>query len=319
MLSRLSRQFAALGFAVGATCALALSPSPRLLRMVPPDAPLVAGFRAPERGLARYFMLITESNRLDLNDFMALTGADPTRRVQEAVFVSGSVDQRQWREHSLLVQGSFDLPAVLRFADGVKVRRQSYRGVPVLVVRPFERERHFLKEIRWLALLDTHIAVFGTTEAVKQEVNRDLDDSLIDPGLSNRLARLSKKDGTWSILTNTELMGVFTQAMYMIDKKLGSLAEGCESMQIGIELGTRARLEYEVTSPVESSADSSPAPALGLSILDSPRAIQPTDRAANPTSRGVLKLSQDRYDRWMEDISQLRSPAPLSKAASDSE
>lgn len=287
--------------------ALALSPNERLLRMVPPGASLVAGFRAPETGMTRYFMILTKWNRLDLDDFIALTGADQTRRLHEAMFVSGSSDEEKWSAHTLLVQGTFDVPAVLRFADGVKVRRHSYRDLPVLLVQPFERERKYLKEVRWLALLDSNFAVFGTPEAVQEEVDRDLDRSSTDPKLIFRLSRLSNKDGTWSIVTNTELTGMMLPSIRMIDPKLGKLVENCRSVQLGFEVGTRVRMEYEighaqVESPLDITTASDP-PAGAESFLGSHRLS--ATKASEATSQGVLKFSRDRYERWLDEIKAL--------------
>lgn len=305
-MSPLVSGLVALCLSAVAASAVALTPDGRLLRMVPAGAPVVAGFRAPsEERSAKYYMLITRWNRLDLDDFKALTGADPTRKIHEGIFVSGAVDERDWAPHTLLVQGIFDPQAVLRFADGVKVRRHSYRDIPVLVVQPFERERRYLMEVRWLALLDSHYLVFGTIENVKQAVDRDLDGSSADSELRKRLSRLSAKDGTWSIVANARSVGVMATSIQILDPKLGRLATYSDSIQIGIELARHARLEYEYEvandqlEELESSSPSSGAVG-GLSFLDSSEETTSTTRGG--TVRGVLKISRERYNRWITEV-----------------
>ncbi len=306
MPSSLGSGFIALCLSAMAASAVALTPNERLLRLVPPGSTVVAGFRAPtEEPSAKYYLLITRWNRVDFDDFRALTGADPTRKIHEAIFVSGSFDENEWGPHALLVQGTFDPPAVLRFADGVKVQRHSYRDIPVLVVQPFERERKYLKEVRWLALLDSHYAVFGTIDTVKQEIDRDLDGSSADPKLINRLSRLSTKDGAWSIVANARSVGVMSSSIQLLDPKLGGVVRYAESMQIGIQLGRRARLEYEyevatdLLEPSKSATASSGATA-GLSFLDSHGEAASMPRAS--TVRGVLKISRERYDEWIASV-----------------
>jgi hypothetical protein len=58
----------------------AVSPDPRLLSLVPPAARVIAGMKAPSiDGQPKSFMLVTPNNSIDLVDFIALTGGDPTR------------------------------------------------------------------------------------------------------------------------------------------------------------------------------------------------------------------------------------------------
>jgi hypothetical protein len=300
---------AAICLSVVTASALALSPNERLLRMVPPNSPEVAGFRAPtEERSAKYYMVITLWNRLDLDDFLALTGADPERRIHEAVFVSGALDEDEWGTHSLLVQGTFNPEMMmLRLPDGTRVRRHTYRNIPVLVVQPFERERKYLKEVRWLALLDSHFAVFGTIDSVKQEVDRDLDGSSVDSSLTERLSRLNTKNGTWSIVADAKSVTIMTSTMDRLDSKLGRLASFCQSMQIGIQLNGRARLEYEfevsgLQLERQKPAIAPKAPAVGLSFLNSPTESPATRTARAAIVRGVLKISRDRYERWLADV-----------------
>src|SRR5258707_15527203 len=85
-------------------------------------------------------LLITGNNRLDFEDFFAVTGADASRRIQQVVFVAAAVGDGALSEHSLLVSGHFNRDAIYRFAESGNARAESYRGQAVLIVPPLVRE-----------------------------------------------------------------------------------------------------------------------------------------------------------------------------------
>src|ERR1700733_9981736 len=86
----------------------AVSPNPNLVVLVPPTARMVAGMIAPQRGrVPTSFMLITHNNLLDLNDFIALSGADNSRVIEQIIMVA-SDGGGVFAEPSLLASGHFD-------------------------------------------------------------------------------------------------------------------------------------------------------------------------------------------------------------------
>ena len=61
----------------------------KLIALVPPGAPIVAGINAsPQPGQPDNFVLVTHDNILDLQDLFALSGADSSRIFQQVVFVA---------------------------------------------------------------------------------------------------------------------------------------------------------------------------------------------------------------------------------------
>ena len=61
------------------------------------------------------------------------------------------------------------------------------------------RERSTFDEVRWLAILDSTIAVFGSVASVQQELDRYLAKSLPDPILVKRLSQLGRGDDAWTL------------------------------------------------------------------------------------------------------------------------
>jgi hypothetical protein len=54
--------------------------------------------------------------------------------------------------------------------------------------------------VRWLAVIDSTVALFGTISSVQQELDRHLAGSAVDPSLMQKLVRLRRDDATWSVL-----------------------------------------------------------------------------------------------------------------------
>ena len=167
----------------------AASPDLRLLSLVPPGAQLVAGVGASTiESQPDNFVLITPNNRVDLQDFFSLTGADDTRSIHQIVFVAVANKDGQASEHSLLVSGRFDQPHVFKSAVDGGATVTNYGGIPVLEIQPFAREHRTFKGVRWLAILDSTVLVFGSVATTQIELNRYLLQNHADESLLRRLA-----------------------------------------------------------------------------------------------------------------------------------
>src|SRR5215472_10776808 len=98
----------------------AISPDARLLPLVPPESAIVAGIHATsETGLPGNFLMVSRSNRIDMDDFLALTGADTSRVLHEIIFIADGV-RDPVVEHSLLASGVFNQSAIFKYADGAR-------------------------------------------------------------------------------------------------------------------------------------------------------------------------------------------------------
>lgn len=292
---------------VTAVVSKALSPDGRLLQLVPPGSQVIAGVRAPsQHDMKNTFILITHRNLMDFEDFMSLTGGDSSRTLREVIFVSFA-DHEILSEHSFLVSGTFNQNSIFRFADGVKVRRHSYLGIPVLVVQPFERERSFFDDVRWLAIPEPNLAVFGTIASVRLELDRYLKKSPVDANLVEGLTRLSRKDDTWSLVAAPMPAEKIYPAFGLLDPELGGLVRGGESILFGIHRDNHVTLDYEIIRSVKSSSSDNAAPASsssgGLSFIDS-SSVRPDNNGAEGgrAIHGVVKVSRHRYEEWLKGV-----------------
>jgi hypothetical protein len=308
-VSKLCLKALVLLFVVPVSCAASREPSrdPKLIALVPPGAQIVAGINAsPQPGQPDNFVLVTHDNVVDLQDLFALSGADVSRIFQQVVFVAIANNAGLLSEHSVLVSGHFDQPHIYKSAveDGDAV--SYYRGIPVLVIQPFTREQGTFNDVRWLAVLDSNVLLFGTVATLQRELDRYTARSPADSTLLSRLAHLRDKDQTWCLLSpptrNDEIRGLLAT----LDPKLTNIVQSGGSLEFGIHFGRRVEFEYEVTldstvrgHDILRSLIHSPAASVNSASLSPALNIIGDDNAA----RGVVEVSMSRYRTWLAEVS----------------
>jgi hypothetical protein len=283
----------------------AVTPNSRLLSLVPPAAAVVAGMRASSTGSQPgNFLLITHNNSIDLDDFIALTGVDPSRLIEQVIMVAAEDGRGGLTEHSLLASGHFNQALIGRSAAGGSATR--YRGIPVTVVQPFARERAHFNDVRWLAMIDSDVTLFGSITMVKQELDRYLSRSVADPFLVQRLARLRADDDTWCVLTRHVYSDTIGAVLELLDAKLADSLQDGDTFLFGIHYGRRVEFEYEFNTPRSVGADAVSRSLVqslaGQDVADtsqfSASAVGRNDRVVH----GALKVSRARYDAWLEEV-----------------
>jgi hypothetical protein len=290
-------------FVFDAAVAVSALPSdPRLVQMVPPESQVIASMLCPNpEGKPSNFLLITMNNRIDFEDFYAVTGADASRVIHQVVFVAAAGPDGTLSEHSLLVSGHFNRNVILRFAESGSARLDSYRGKAILVVPPLARERNSFAHLRWLAILNSNIAIFGTPASVQRELDREIANSRPDPLLMARLSQLDSQDETWCLLPVPSLDGLVQSAFEKLDPKLGAVARQGGLMQYGIHFGRR--VEITASSFVaEAGTRSQDDP----SVLHSPAANSLFGDSSSPGGQErtiLVKVAQRRYVEWLAEFS----------------
>jgi hypothetical protein len=296
----------------------AASPDLRLLSLVPPGAQLVADVGASTiEGQPDNFVLITPNNRVDLQDFFSLTGADDTRSIHQIVFVAVFNKAGQPSEHSLLVSGHFDQPHVFKSAVQGGAAVTNYGGIPVLEIQTFAREHRKFKGVRWLAILDSTVLVFGSVATTQIELNRYLLQNHADESLLRRLARLRSKDQTWCLLfASVQNVASLTPGHEIHDMlarfspELADLAQFGSELEFGVHYGRRVDFEYEVTFASagisRTGPDSFRPPSLGSAKNESVLPTLNTTVGAKAI-HGQIAVSNSRYREWLAQIKSARS------------
>lgn len=186
--------------AFGTASASPPDPDPRPLSLVPPGASIIAEVTY---GAEPTFLVLARCNTTDLMDFQSISGVDPTRLSARTVFVAARSSQGRISEHSLLATGHFDTRHVFKAAIDNAAAETEYREIPILIVRPLGRDKGILRDLRWLAFIDSQVAIFGTIPMVQEELSRHLASTATDSSLMLQLSHLHLADQSWCVLTPT--------------------------------------------------------------------------------------------------------------------
>jgi hypothetical protein len=311
MLLRTARRLLLISLLIFAQSVFALSTDPQLLQLVPPQSRLVAGMSSSAaQGTTGSFLLITHENRTDLDDFYALTGGDASRRLQSLLFVTAAGGGTGANEHSLLVSGEFNRDSIFR--SGVAgVTRETYRGVPVLVVPPFEREREAFHEIRWLAVVDARIAIFGSLGSVQRELDRWIERSVPNPMLIGSLQRIKGHDDSWCVLLANDREHVAETVLGKLDPKLGEVAHDAGLLGFGMRFGRKIEIAV-ATEPFPARNWNAPNDLPGAQSSVAMHFISASP-GEGTGSRAVVKVSRQRYEEWISEFEH-RDPLPAGEA-----
>jgi hypothetical protein len=281
---------------------LAAPPDARLLSLVPPGTQLVAGAcNQAHPGAPESFLLTGRYNLIDRRDFLSLAGVDDAMKIGQMVFAAGGTDARTWGEHSILVSGIFNPERIFKAAVENGATVTEFKGIRVLVQQPFERELGTFKDVRWLAVIDSKIALFGTRSSVELELERYLARSAVDPVLMQKVSHLRADNATWSVLGTFDVDNELEQVFGSLDPVLANLIHERKSFQFGVRYGKKVELEYDVVAP--STASAQPISNFsGQSLLaGNGNGSSLLSRQSPAGLHGVVKLTTAQYKAWLED------------------
>jgi hypothetical protein len=228
-----------------------------LLRLVPPDAEIVAGIEDPHHGdQSGRLLIVTHNDNVDLRDWLTLAGVDDRQEVDKLIQVAMSSSRGELSEHLLLVQGSFNGRRILESAERNGGVASSYEGVRVVIVKPFAREQQEMPDTRWLAILNDDTVIFGTPGPVKSALERYVSRSAADSQLVTRLMRLKPDVNCWSVLTMPGAILATHLRAGVVDETGAALLRRVSGVAIGIHYGSKARVDFAFNAEDAAAATS---------------------------------------------------------------
>ncbi len=286
------------------------SPDLKLLSLVPPGTQILAGVtKQLPLDLPDGFLLLGPCNAVDRSDFLSLVGVDDSMIIHQIVFAAGGSDRSKSGEHSLLMSGHFDQKRIFRAAVENGGRISEFRGIKVLVQKPLPRDLGRMQDVRWLAVIDSTVALFGTVSSVQQELDRQLAGSAVDPSLMQKLARLRRDDATWSVVGAIERNDKVWDALGSLDPVLANLTHDGDSFQFGVRYGRKVEVEYEIKSSSSASAQAN-SYSLTQSLVGGElrgSSLLPLHDVTEDSAslRGVVKVPMTRYKAWLDGVARL--------------
>ena len=173
-----------------AAASLSFGADPTLLGLAPADTKMVAGIYLDRTRNTPFGQFVLSQMKLEdsnFANFVASTGFDPRRDVNEVLVMSNSTEK-----HSpglVLARGVFNGPAIIAAArkDGGVVT--SYKGVDIVTHG---------KGMQGFAILDGAIALGGEVPAVQAAIDRRrAASSSLDSKLAAKIAQLSTQYDAW--------------------------------------------------------------------------------------------------------------------------
>ena len=225
---------------------------PRLLALVPPGSQNVAGLNpAPPNNWHARFLLITRRNAMDMEDFLALSGGDASRVLHHVVLAAEAAIPGRPEQHSLLASGHFDQARIYQSAIEAGAASLDYRGLGVVAINPLPRERNEMDEIRWLAVVDSSLLLFGSAASVQLELDRKLIPGTVDPELARMVTGLRRDDDAWSVVFSVRKEPAIRSLLTALNPELARVAaEG--TLRFGIHYGRMIEFEYAVEPSLDS-------------------------------------------------------------------
>lgn len=293
----------ALVLLVGVALSRAVTPDPKLVSLIPPTAQIVAGMNVPPRsGQPSTLLLVTHNNHVDLNDLIALIGVDPSRAIDQIIMAASDEGGHAYTQHSLVASGHFDQRLIYNAAHAAGAKPIDYRGIHVLEMQPLARERDSFHDVRWLAIIDSKLALFGTIALVQQELDRYLARTPADPSLARKVAHLRRDDATWCVAIMPEHNNEIHAILASLDARFMDLRAG-DTLQLGIHFGRDVEFEYEVAKPPSYAV-----PAIETFAGQSPSETEPSTvftatqlTRINSSTTGILKVPKARYEAWIAE------------------
>jgi hypothetical protein len=271
---------------------------PRLLSLVPPGAEIVAGITV---GLPLSHLVATRNNTTDLMDFESFAAVDADRMTMAVILIAASGTRGFVSEHSLLASGRFDTKHIFKAAKENGATESEYLGVPVLIIPPLDRDKGVSDDVRWFAVIDSQIAVFGTIPMVREELSRSLARSQPDPSLIRNLSRLRSNDQSWCFLSSSlQTTDLTRRWLATLDPARGQADFVNDGVIMGIHFGKQIEIELEnvpdsanTEVPLQSQPEASQTPRPGT--------VPPTSQFvpnSDTTVHKVIRLSKKQYDQW---------------------
>lgn len=314
MLFRTRIWFAGLIAAAFVSQAFAAPVTSSLLSLIPTDAEVVAGIEDPHNPNSHgRLLLVTRNNNLDLDDWLALTGVDSHRVVDELVEVAASSMQGDLKEHLLLIRGSFKCDQIFHSATQNGVKTGQYNGIPIMLVTPFAREQQEMSDLRWLAILDDRMSIFGTPDLVRKSLDRHRGHQLPDRLLLARLAQLHPDVNSWNMLLMSGPMLTRHVAPAQLHAPWAHILDGAHELTIGIHYGSSARIDFAVSADKDQQASSFVIafmqPQLLLTNLSGASCVRVRSVSVEQDRvRGSITLPGKQLDQWLQAVWQSRFP-----------
>jgi hypothetical protein len=288
-----------------------------LLKLVPGGAQIVSGISGPGTSSSTgRLLVVTENDNRDYDDCLALLGVDGERAINEVIEAAASSNTGDLSDHLLLVAGHFDRLGIFKAALENGSTRAEYNGEQVLVVKPFDREKYSMNAVRWLAILNNRVLVFGVPDMVARTLDRYERNEPADAILIQRIARLHPDVNSWSIIAMPPQMLTAHLALESVPASLETILKDADEVELGIHYGRTTRISFSIhtrAGDLNGGLLSRAQPILASFTPDHHSHLQ-IGMEEQSRLHGWMTVPEKQFDQWLAALEHSRSGNRESRA-----
>jgi hypothetical protein len=265
-----------------------------LVRLIPPDAPVIAGLHhMPQDQSSSALWLATRNNLDDINRLVALTDSDLDRRFDYVVVADWPSPTDNLGSHVLVAGGRFTMASILSTIAHPK--KLTYNGVTVLAVAATGTE----ETARWLAIPENNIAIFGTPAGVQVAIDRYRSGAGSDPRVLERLRNAHDRNQAWSsvVLAPRTLE---TASLHATPDNLSPCLNRMREVDLGIQPGKNVTIDLHTESRDGSGGAAMECMSAAIFKSYTPEMRVSLGGERQPSMR--LTLTRAEYDRWLDSF-----------------
>ncbi len=221
---------------------------PGLLRLVMPDAKVIAGLQVRETKnslFGQYVLAHMQVEDAAFKKFIADTGFDPRRDVTEIVMASNWEQATPESRWLVAARGTFNVPQIKDAAKANGGAIADYQGVGILTY-----SQASTPEVQsGIAFFDSSNAVMGDLASVKAAIQRRQSDAAPSGDLLGKVRDLSAKNDFWFVTTVpiSEFAGAMPNPNLSGAMK-GDLLSGIHEASGGIRFGDTVTISGEAVT-----------------------------------------------------------------------
>jgi hypothetical protein len=239
----------ALAIPVGASAA-----DPGLLRLVMPDAKVVAGLQVDRTRDSEFGQFVLSHMQLDdpaFQKFVVETGFDPRKDVKELLIASNWQSNNPQSRWLVMAKGTFDLEKIQHSAAAGGAVVTTYQGASIFSFAG----RGSPDTDNAIAFLDASSAVMGDAASVRAAIQRKQSAAAASSDLLGKVKDLSAKNDFWFVT----LVPLSEFALAMPDPTVGGAMRGNTMSAInqasgGIRFGSTVTISADVITRSDKDA-----------------------------------------------------------------
>ena len=200
----MSKLFTRAALALAIPAAAFAAADPTLLRLVMPDAKVIAGLQVQQTKsspFGQYILAHLQIEDAAFKKFIAQTGFDPRRDVTEIVMASNWEQTSPENRWLVAARGSFNLPKITAAAKENGGTNTDFQGVGILTYLPENKTDSKTEIESGIAFFDASNAVMGDLTSVKAAIQRKQSAGSPEGAFIGKVTDLSAKNDFWFVTT----------------------------------------------------------------------------------------------------------------------